>query len=92
MAAVVNIISRYDVSIDVCGRSQPNKSKLALCKPLPYSSKFWQFAANLLKFYPPTIFILANMLCKAANPPMFCLPTCLLAAICQSFMPYGNSH
>ena len=31
----------------------------------------WQFTINLLKFYPPTVFILVNLLCKPANPPMF---------------------
>ena len=49
----------------------------------------WQFTTSLPKFYPLQIFILANLLCNAANPPMFVLPKCLLAAIRQNFVLYG---
>ena len=34
MAAVVNIISRQGPCIDECYTNQPNRNKLALCKPL----------------------------------------------------------
>ena len=34
MAAIVGIISRRGLRIEACCRSQPNKSKLALYKPL----------------------------------------------------------
>ena len=34
MAAIVGIISRRGLTIEVCCRNQPNKSKLALYKPL----------------------------------------------------------
>ena len=34
---------------------------------------------NPLKLYPPTIFILADLLCKAANLPMSFLPNFLAA-------------
>ena len=34
MAAVVGIVSRRGLRIEVCHRNQPNKSKLALYKPL----------------------------------------------------------
>ena len=36
MTAAVDIISRGDIRINACCRSQPNKSKLALYKPLLY--------------------------------------------------------
>ena len=36
--------------------------------------QIWQFMTNLPKFYPPTNFILADLLCKAANPPVYSLP------------------
>ena len=48
-----------------------------------------EFVTNLPKFYPPTIFILAILLYKAANPLMFCPLKCLLVAMCQNFVPYG---
>ena len=51
--------------------------------------RIWRFATDSPKFYPPKTFILAILLCKAANPPMFCLPKCLFAAIRQSFVSYG---
>ena len=71
--------------------------------PVPYSTKLRRQktlavcnqSAKILStnnFYPPIIFILAILLCKAANPPMFCLPKCLLVAICQSFVPYGDYY
>ena len=31
---------------------------------------------DLPKFYLPTVLILAILLCKAVNPPIFCLPKC----------------
>ena len=34
MVAVVNIVSSHDLNIDVHCKSQPNRSKLALYKPL----------------------------------------------------------
>ena len=34
MAAIVGIISRHRLRIEECRRNQPNKSKLALYKPL----------------------------------------------------------
>ena len=34
--------------------------------------ELWRFTTDLPKFYPPTNFILAILLCKAASPPMFC--------------------
>ena len=34
MAAIVGIVTRRGLRIEVHHRSQPNKSKLALCKPL----------------------------------------------------------
>ena len=34
MVAVVNIVSRHGLSIHACCTNQPNKSKLALYKPL----------------------------------------------------------
>ena len=34
MAAIVGIISRCGLRIEACHRNQPNKSKLALYKPL----------------------------------------------------------
>ena len=34
MAAVVVIISRYDLSIKACCRNHPNKTKLLVYKPL----------------------------------------------------------
>ena len=48
--------------------------------------RIWRFATNSPRFYPPKPFILAILLCKVANPPMFCLPKCLLVAIHQSFL------
>ena len=33
MAAVVGMVSRHDITIEAHHRNQPNKSKLALCKP-----------------------------------------------------------
>ena len=39
MAAVVNIISRCDLSIDVLHRNQPNKSNVVLYKLLTYFTK-----------------------------------------------------
>ena len=36
MAALVGIVSRRGLRIKLCHRNQPNKSKLALCKPLLY--------------------------------------------------------
>ena len=52
--------------------------------------QIWRLATNLPKFYPPKTFILATLLCKAASPPMFIPPKCLLVAIRQSFVPYDN--
>ena len=34
MAAVVGIVSRRGLTIEACHKNQPNKSKLALYKPL----------------------------------------------------------
>ena len=34
----------------------------------------WQFTTNPPMFYPPIIFILAALLCKAVNSPMLFLP------------------
>ena len=34
MAAIVSIVSRRDLRNEMCCRNQPNKSKLALYKPL----------------------------------------------------------
>ena len=34
MAALVGIVSMHDLTIDACHRKQPDKSKLALYKPL----------------------------------------------------------
>ena len=45
----------------------------------------WRFTTNMAKFYPPTIFVLAALLCKAANPQMFFVTKCSWATICQSF-------
>ena len=33
MAAIVNVVSRCGLTIEVCCRDQPNNSKLVLCKP-----------------------------------------------------------
>ena len=44
--------------------------------------QIWRFTTN-----PPKTFILAILQCKVVNPPMFCPPKCLLAAIHQSFLP-----
>ena len=49
--------------------------------------RIWYFTTDPPKFYPPIIFILAILLCKAVNPPMFCPPKCLSAPIRQSFLP-----
>ena len=38
------------------------------------------------KFYLPIIFSLADLLSKS-NPPMFSLPKCYWAVLCQSFLP-----
>ena len=69
-------------------RHSPNCFKLLTTRRLqfyylPYiaenfgSRKLWQiwrFATDPPKFYLPTISILAILLCKVANPSMFCLP------------------
>ena len=34
MAAIVCIVNRHGLTIEACHRNQPNKSKLALHKPL----------------------------------------------------------
>ena len=50
-------------------------------------------AANSLKFYPPTIFILAHLLYKAANPPVFLLGQQSVEVFCrQSFVLYSKMH
>ena len=38
--------------------------------------QIWQFMTDLPKFYLPTVLILAILLCKAVNPPIFCPPKC----------------
>ena len=39
----------------------------------------WQLTTNQSKLYPPTISILAHLLCKVANPAMFFLSKCFRA-------------
>ena len=36
--------------------------------------QIWQLLTNPPKFYPTTNFILADLLCIAANPPVYSLP------------------
>ena len=45
--------------------------------------------AILPKFYLPMTLILADLLCKAANLPIFCAK-CLHAVICRSFVLYSK--
>ena len=64
---------------------------------IPYSTKLWQWKtlADLVvrnQFAKILSFILAILLRKAANPPMFYLPKCLLATIRQSFVSYGIQY
>ena len=40
MAAIVGIVSRHSLTIKACFADQPNKSKLALCKPLLHLTSF----------------------------------------------------
>ena len=51
--------------------------------------KLWWFMAILPKFYLQTTFILADLLCKAANLAIFCAKR-LKAVICQSFVLYSK--
>ena len=53
MAAVVGTISRHGLSIDAHHGNQPNKSKLALYKPLiQFSSGLkWLYISNKLKHF-----------------------------------------
>ena len=45
MAAIVGIVSRHGITIEVCCRNQPNKRKLALYKPL------FHFYSHLKQLY-----------------------------------------
>ena len=44
--------------------------------------RIWRLTINPPKFYPPTIFVLAILQCKAANPPKFSTAKVLCDGIC----------